>query len=281
MRVANNSRPSHQPLSDLDSVRSIFNEVAETIDLVPIRNPINSWMRNVSRRAILETFPPGSNLFEIGCGSGADAVHLAEHGFRVAALDISDLMVKLTNERTVAHNCAARVVAVRGRITDLVEDLMRLAWFPFDGAYANFSLAYEDSLRKVMEAAYLLLKPGAWFVFSLPNKLCVSHVVSALSRLHVSNAFNRLREPYWTEMRGQPIRVRLYTPGGMSRIVKGLFEVRAYVGVPVFMPPSSLYDPTFEGLRRSLEHLDNRLSDRFPWRLLGESTLFKAQRVAE
>ena len=266
---------------DESAVRGAFNRAAETFDDVAINNPINSWMREASRREIRSTFPSGSALVEIGCGTGADAVFLAEQGYRVAALDISERMVEIARVRVAAHDLEESVVVRRGRLIELEDVLSEEPWSPFDGAYANFSLGYEESIREIGATLSRLIKPGARFVFTLPNRLCISEPSLALARLRIPEVFGRLSESWVVTLRGSSVRVHAYTPIQVRRILAGLFEIEATTGVPVFMPPPSYYDPSFEWVRACLERLDNHLSPRFPWRILGETTMFRARKVAE
>ncbi len=42
---------------------------------------------------------PVSKALELGCGTGTDAIWLAENGFDVTAIDVSDIAIKLARER--------------------------------------------------------------------------------------------------------------------------------------------------------------------------------------
>ena len=263
----------------IEAPRSAFNQVADTIETTAVQNPVNTWMRKTSRREILATFPPGSALVEIGCGTGADAVFLAERTYRIAAFDISDRMVEISRKRVATQKLEGRVLVWRGRLKEVADELSRSQWCPFDGAFANFSLAYEESLREVAQTVYGLLKPRARFVFTLPNKLCVSEPAIALVRLRIRRALGRFCEPLLATIHGTTVRVHVYTTARVRKILQGLFEIEATTGVPVFMPPPSFYRPALERLRASLELFDDRLATRFPWRHLGETTLFKARKV--
>ena len=195
------------------------------------------------------------------------------------AVDISDQMVELTRERTRTHGVADAVVSLRGRLVDLTRQLEAQPWAPFDGAYANFSLAYETSLREVGQAIHGLLRPGAHFVFTLPNKLCVSEPAVALARGRPGAVFDRFREPRWSLVRDVRVPYRAYAPAEVRRSLEGLFDLAHMRAVPAFVPPSSFYRPSWEGLRRSLQELDEHLAGSFPWRYLGDHTLFHAHRV--
>lgn len=265
--------------SEAVALREAFNRVGDSIETTAATNPVNSWMRATSRREILAVCPPGSALLEIGCGAGADAVFLAEHGYRIEALDISDGMVQAARERVRSEGLQSCVHLWRGRLSEVASDLERSGWYPFDGAYANFSLTYEDSLRSLAGTVHDLLRPGAPFVFTLPNKLCLSEPLIAMARLRVRGVLSRFKEPQWARVRGMKVRFHAYTPVRVLRTLEGFFEPLGVVGVPVFMPPPFLYNPAFERLRANLEPFDDRLSARFPWRYLGDTTLFKVARV--
>jgi len=264
---------------DEESPRTAFNRVGEEIEAKLEGNPIIAWMRATNRRELSADFRPGSTLLEIGCGSGADAVFFAESGCRVAALDISDRMVAATQRRAEAHGVATSVRAFRGRLIDLSRQLSEIPWAPYDGAYANFSLTYEESLRSVGAIVHSLLRRGASFWFTLPNRFCITEPALAVLRGHPGSIFARFREPRWLMIRDTQVQVHAYTASEVRRALAGRFEVLDHRGLPVFMPPSRLYDPTLEHIRKGLERLDDRFDRSFPWRELGDTTLYHARGV--
>lgn len=264
---------------DEESPRTAFNRVGEEIEAKLEANPIIAWMRATNRRELVADFRPGSALLEIGCGSGADAVYFAETGCRVVALDISDRMVAATQRRAEARGVGSSVRAFRGRLIDLSPQLSELPWAPFDGVYANFSLTYEESLRSVGAIVHSLLRPGRSFWFTLPNRFCFSEPALALLRGHPGAIFARFREPRWLVIRDTRVMVHAYSAAEVRRALAGRFEILDYRGLPVFMPPSRLYDPSLEHLRKDLERLDERFDRSFPWRELGDTTLYHARKV--
>ena len=262
---------------DEESPRTAFNRVGEEIEAKLEGNPIIAWMRATNRRELAAAFRTGSALLEIGCGSGADAVFFAESGCRVAALDISDRMVTATRNRAEAHGVGSSVCAFRGRLIDLSRQLSELPWAPFDGAYANFSLTYEESLRSVSAIVHSLLRPRASFWFTLPNRFCITEPALAVLRGRPRAIFARFREPRWLMIRDTRVQVHAYSAAEVRRALAGRFEILDHRGLPVFMPPSRLYDPTLEHVRKDLERLDDRFDRSFPWRELGDTTLYHAR----
>jgi SAM-dependent methyltransferase len=93
------------------------------------RSHAQLWSGNPNPHLVSEVsdLTPGSAL-DVGCGEGADAIWLAEHGWRVTAVDFS--MVAL--ERAAAR--AAELGAdVSGRIEWLRQDLTK--WTPTEASY--------------------------------------------------------------------------------------------------------------------------------------------------
>lgn len=264
---------------DEESPRLAFNRVGGGIEAQLGHNSIVAWMRSTNRRELEAVFPLGTALLEIGCGAGADAVAFAERGCRVAALDISDRMIDATRERARERRVEASVIALRGRVSDVAAQLAGLPWAPFDGAYANFSLTYEDSLRSVATVVHSVLKTGSRFLFTLPNRLCFTEPAIAVIRGRPRSIFDRFRDPRWIEIRDVRVRVRAYTVREVRRELGDFFELESYRGLPVFQPSSRWYDPSQERLIRNLARLDDRWDRRLPWRLLGETTLFRARRT--
>jgi 2-polyprenyl-3-methyl-5-hydroxy-6-metoxy-1,4-benzoquinol methylase len=70
----------------------------------------------------VSTLPVGSAL-DAGCGDGADAVWLAQHGWEVTAVDVSQTAVAQARERAVAQ-----APEVSDRLTWVVADLT--SWTP-------------------------------------------------------------------------------------------------------------------------------------------------------
>jgi SAM-dependent methyltransferase len=77
---------------------------------------------------------PGAAL-DVGCGEGADAIWLAEHGWQVTAVDISPVAL----DRGAAHACDAGN-DVAQRITWLHADLT--TWVPADTTYELVSAQF-------------------------------------------------------------------------------------------------------------------------------------------
>lgn len=266
--------------ASLDEVRGAFDRIAGTIDQLVVRNPINAWMRQVSLRRIRDSFSAGSCLLDLGCGTCEDAIQLANKGCRVFALDISGEMVEVARKKILSLGLQDRIIVARGRIADLAGALEPCPWKRFDGAYANFSLTYENSLEKIAGALSVVLGPGAQVFCTLPNRTVLSELVLYGVRLRFRGFLWRFHDPLLFDVHGTRLRIRAYSPWQVRRAFAPFFGLEYAIGVPVFLPPVYLrewYD-RLGGARELLKHLDILLAGRYPWNRLGEHTLFKFRR---
>ena len=101
-------------MPDYREIAHAFDVVAGDYDAVygSEGNAVMTWMRRESLALLYEAFPLGSHLLEIGCGTGEEAVALAQAGRRVLATDISPQMAARTQAK-------AQDVGVKDRVTAL------------------------------------------------------------------------------------------------------------------------------------------------------------------
>jgi 2-polyprenyl-3-methyl-5-hydroxy-6-metoxy-1,4-benzoquinol methylase len=74
------------------------------------RSSKHLWSGNPNRHltAQVADLPPGAAL-DIGCGEGADAIWLAQHGWRVTAIDVSDVALERARDHAAAAGVADRI----------------------------------------------------------------------------------------------------------------------------------------------------------------------------
>jgi len=261
-------------------VAQTFDRLAPTFDDVIRRNPINAWMREVNVAKLRETFVAGNRLLELGCGNGRDAIELARHGCQVFGFDLSQGMVAEAQRRIEREGMQGRVVVAQGRIQNLLEVVQSSPWRPFDGAYANFCLTYEDDIRAVAQALARVLRPGSYFVCTLPNRMVLSELLIYGPQLRFREVLWRLRTPLLKDVDGSMLEIHAYTPRQVRQAFDEGFELLEIIGIPTFLPPVYLH-PQYRllgGGQRFLRWLDRNFSGRFPWNHLGEHTLFKFRR---
>jgi SAM-dependent methyltransferase len=118
------------------------------------------WSGNPNPRLVdhVAGLVPGDAL-DVGCGEGADAVWLAKQGWRVTALDVSEVALG----RTAAH---AREAGVAERVTPLHHDLM--GGQPVPGDYDLVSVQFmhppKERFGEIFGLVAATVRPGGTLV---------------------------------------------------------------------------------------------------------------------
>jgi SAM-dependent methyltransferase len=232
-----------------------------------------------------ETFPAGSRLLEVGCGTGDEALHLARRGHTVCATDISPAMAARTQAK-------ARAAGLGDQVTALALPAGNLAALrppvPFDGAYASFgALNCEPDLEGMAAALAYLLRPGGCLVCSVMARACPFEMAWFLLHAQPRAAVRRLRRG-WQSMPvagegGKQVSVaaRYLSAGEMARVFRPTFAVERVMSLPLLLPPPYL-DHLFRRHRHlftRLEGWERRLRGRWPWRTMGDHVALVLRRT--
>lgn len=118
------------------------------------------------RPATLSLLPPvaGLHVLDAGCGPGAYAEWLLDHGARVTAIDASPKMVELARERTRHHAAYHRATYL---CADLAAGLPMLPDASFDLILSPLVLDYIEDWHTLFRHFHRLLQPGGHLVFSV------------------------------------------------------------------------------------------------------------------
>lgn len=111
----------------------------------------------------------GSKVLEIGCGTGASTVALAEQGAQVTAVDIDDESLRVAQARMDAHGLKCEFI--KGNGADIWQAL-HARNFDFVIFFACLEhMTYDERLR-AMSSSWNQLRPGAlWCSIETPNRL--------------------------------------------------------------------------------------------------------------
>ncbi|MGQ0797647.1 MAG: class I SAM-dependent methyltransferase [Methanobacteriota archaeon] len=257
-----------------------YDGIATRYDRIVDENRINAYMRRRSLSRLLARFRPGMRLVEVGCGTGQEALVLAQHGIRVVATDPSQEMLKIARQKARELGVTDRVEFHPLRAREL-QELRDGPDAPFDGGYASFSLAYEPDLTPVAEGLGHVLRSDALFVASVPSRVCLVEWCLAMAAGRPSVAGRRLRDWHAHKVGDRSAPIRCYTPAAFARVLHPFFRLDRVEALPAIVPPpyaNKIYS-RFRGLADSLESIDPFLARRFPFRGIGDHFLAEARRT--
>lgn len=225
--------------TQLHATQQAFDSVAPDYDGPRGNNAAIQDMRDEMWAWLARCFAPGSRLIDLGCGTGLDAVHLAEQGHTVTATDWSPGMVARTRQR-------ARDLGLSERVHALTVGAHELRKLPgagqFEGIYSNLGpLNCVPDLQAVASECARLLRPGGQLVFTVIGRYCpweVWHYArqGRWARLKVRFA----RDTVPVGMNGHTIWTRYYTPREFYAAFESQFELVTQRGLCILVPPPYL-----------------------------------------
>jgi len=173
----------------------------------------DGWMRRVLHAHYARVFEPGQRVVDVGCGTGTDAIFLAQRGVKVVGIDFSAEMIAQARAKIAA---ASLQHVVRVEVLP-VADIAQLDG-PFDGLISAFAgLSTLPDLTQFAADAARLVKPDGRLV------------VHMLNRFSTWEALGYLQHRNWAAARqvGR-LRTRSFTIGGQQVLHSLYFAHEAY-----------------------------------------------------
>ena len=234
-------------------------------------------------RYIDPLFRAGDRVLDLGCGTGADAVHLAGRGVVVHGTDASGAMVSWTKKRVASAGLGKRVTTQ----VLAIEELDQLSGSdPFDGVLSNFgAMNCVADLRAVAKNLARLVRPGGNVALCVLGRFCLWETLWYLAGADFDRAFRRWRNRGRATLGSGPS-FPVYYPS--VREIRNAFEPRFRLksvrGIGVCVPPSYAegFVASFPRVARGLAGLDRYVGSWAGLRGLADHRLlvFKRPRVS-
>ena len=218
--------------------RTTFDPVATTYDDDFTRTPIARLMRQAVWARMDAHFHAGMRVLELGCGTGEDALCLAQRGAHVTATDASVNMLVATQQK-----------AKQAGVVELVEtqqlDLNALAssFIPqpssFDGVLSNFgALNCVANYQLLITNLYHWTKPHTHLIFVVMGPFCPWEIVWHLAHLQPRQAFRRFaRDGALAHVGNNTVRVFYPSPARLIKLCAPYFKSLRLSGLGVLLPP--------------------------------------------
>lgn len=241
-----------------------FNAVAAEYDQGFSFTAVGKAMR-VRVRSLMPPVSPGMRVLELNCGTGEDAVWMAQQGAHVVATDLSPAMIEVLKSKISNADLAFTVDAqVCG-----FEDLPALPESGFELVFSNFgglNCVSPATLRNLSRALFDKTTPDAKLVLVVMSRFCWWETGYFLLKGRWKSAFRRFtRKPVSARLNEDTtVPTWYYAPSELARQFPE-FRVKSCTPAGFWLPPSYL-NPFFEnrtGMLKCLAWLERQAA--FSW----------------
>ncbi|MEM9951137.1 MAG: methyltransferase domain-containing protein [Chloroflexota bacterium] len=215
---------------------SAFDTLAPTYDADFTQQPLGQILRSRVHDRLLSHFSAGDIVLEIGCGTGEDALFLAERGIHVTATDASEQMLSVAREKT-KHQPNVTVAPLD--LSNLSQaDTIDGVPTKLHGVFSNFgALNCIDDWRPLAEHLSVMVKSGGTACFGIMSPYCAWEFWWHVGHFKWDIALRRLRGDDFEELR--------ITYPTVKRITDDFAPYFKRINVfplGLFLPTSALFD---------------------------------------
>jgi len=282
-RLAGGRKSAEAMHDSISASAAAFDAIASRYDdlFSAAANPLVAMMRARVLRAVDRHFPEPARLLEIGCGTGEDALALAERGHHVVACDPAPAMIATARAKVAAAGRSGAVEFMNGSVEEIAHRWPARGE-AVDGVFSNFApLNCElslDPLRLLLERA---VRRGGHLVAVVLPRVCPLEIALFMARAEPRAALRRFRRAAVADVEGQRFTMRYYGAKDFDRGLGPAFRRVETRSLGLFLPPIS-FGRAFArvpGLLAALGAVDDRTSALPGLRGMGDHVLLVYERV--
>src|SRR5688572_4981004 len=168
-----------------------FDHIASSYDSSFTQTPIGQLQRRQVWNHLekIMTELSGLDILELNCGTGEDAVLFSEKGFNIVATDVSEEMLKVTQEKVQQYSMQHRISSQYLDLDSFDDSLFEKK---FDLVFSNFgglNCITPESFQKLLNKLPGILTPQGRFVAVIMPKFCLWESIYFLLKFQFKNAF--------------------------------------------------------------------------------------------
>lgn len=241
-----------------------FDHIATAYDSSFTHSPIGQLQRrqvwNYLQSVTLQL--QGLDILELNFGTGEDADLFSEKGFNIVATDISEELLKVTQEKVQQFSMQNKISSQYLDLDSFDDSLFEKK---FDLVFSNFgglNRINPESLQKLLEKIPSILSPHGRFVGVIMPRFCAWETAYFLAKFKFRDAFRRLAQKRVERgLFGANIKTWYYSPSQIRKWADK-FSVVTTKPVGIALPPSYLHSFFYKHRRLlvSLNRLEKRVN---------------------
>ncbi len=257
----------------------VFDQMAREYDDVFTNSMIGRAQRDAVWSVLTRVFERGDRVLELNCGTGEDALFLAQNGISVTACDASEQMIQIASGR-LRKEAPGAPVQFNLLPTERIHELQPST--QFDGIFSNFSgLNCVPNLKQTAEDLATLLSPGTPLLVCLSTRFCIWEMLWFALHGNFRKAFRRCSGHATAKVGEFAVDVYYPTVRKLRTLFSPSFVLRSCAGVGVTVPPSYVeaWIRNHPKLLSMFRTIDKTISSYPGFRVLGDHVLLHFERV--
>jgi SAM-dependent methyltransferase len=235
LQMAGNDDPSASVRTD----PAAFDALAAGYDATFTQSSLGQMLRQRVWRVLAGCFHAGYHVLELACGTGEDAVWLAQRGVSVTASDSSLAMVRATAAKSQQANLSHLITPVQRSFQEIID--RQEPEGTYDGALSNFGgLNTLEVWRPLAAALAQRLRPGGSLVLVPMGPVCPWEV--GWYGLHGDwrRALRRFRQPATARIGTELIPIWYPPARRLRQAFSPWFACVSVESLGLWLPPSYL-----------------------------------------
>ena len=181
------------------------------------------------------------SILEINCGTGEDAIWLAQKGFYVTASDISEKMIAIASAKNNIKNLNFKQLDINDMSNTFIKEKFDLIFSNFGGLNCLSEIQLELFFKN---ASQTLTEKGKLVLIIMP-KNSLWEQVYFLMKGKFNSAFRRKKKSAIANVDGEKVITYYYNPKETITLADHYFKFKQQNPIGFFIPPSYL-EPFFK-----------------------------------
>lgn len=212
-----------------------FNAVASTYDEDFTRSITGILQRRRVWGLLNKYTKEPLRILEINCGTGEDAIMLADNGHHVTATDLSEEMIRVASRKSIPANLHFSVCGFDRLLSQYAGETYQLIFSDF----AGLNCVDASTLKKLDSDFYQLLEPGGKLVMVMLGKKCWTERIFFTLKGDPLKARRRMQESMAKLNDHTTQQTYCYTTKEIEALFSS-FKLVEQKPVGIFIPPSYL-----------------------------------------
>ena len=246
-------------------MQASFDKAALFYDETFTNSEIGKMQRKLVYKNLSKQLNSVQDILEINCGTGEDAIWLAQQNFNVTATDISTKMIEIAKKKSTIGNLKFITVDIKN-ITQNFDGQK------FDLVFSNFgglNCLPKADLQKFFTDSDSLLSDKGKLVLVIMPKNTIWEQFYFLIKAKFSSVLRRKKEVAFAEVDGEKIPTYYYNPKDIVNLAKDDFDLVAKRPIGFFVPPSYL-ETVFKNKKGFLKILNSMETVISGWSFLSD-----------